>query len=232
MHYAIADVHGRYDLYLKMLDRIGFGDGDILYFLGDAIDRGPDGIKILLDMMSRTNVVPFLGNHEDMMLRVIGSIGKMLTPMEKADVEGTMIGWSAFNGGDVTWEAYCALPEEQRQALLGYLKTFRLYEETEINGHRFLLVHAGLGKYAEGKTPADCTEEEMIWERMDYDRVYLPDVFLVTGHTPTGYIDPACRNRIVQKNNHIAIDCGAVFSGVLGCVCLETLSEYYVSEND
>ena len=232
MHYVIADVHGCYDLYLKMLEKIGFSDNDTLYFLGDAIDRGPDGIKVLLDMMERKNVVPFWGNHEDMFYRVVSSIGQELTLDERIDVEGTMIGWTEFNGGEPTWEAWCALSDDQQHALLAYLETFMLYEELEVNGRRFLLAHAGLGKYAEHKTPDDCTDEEMIWERMDYDKVYWPHVYLVTGHTPTGYIDPAYANRIIQKNNHIAIDCGAVFGGTLGCICLETLEEFYVSRTD
>ena len=229
MHYVISDIHGCYDKYLAMLEKLNFGDDDMLYFLGDAVDRGPDGIKILLDMMGRKNVVPFLGNHEDMFYRVIRSIGRELTLDEKIDVEGTKEGWINYEGGDSTWEDYCALPEETKQALLAYLETFKIYEELEINGRRFLLAHAGLGRYTAGKKPSDCSEEEMIWERMDYDRVYLPGVYLVTGHTPTDSIDRACENRIIQKNNHIAIDCGAVFGGTLGCICLETLTEYYVS---
>ena len=40
-------------------------------------------------------------------------------------------------------------------------------------------------------------------------------------------IDPACAGKIIRKNNHIAIDCGAVFGGALGCICLETLEEFY-----
>ena len=83
MHYVIADVHGCYDKFLAMLEKIGFGEDDTLYFLGDAIDRRPDGIKVLLDLMGRKNVVPFLGNHEDMFYRVIRSIGRELTLDEK-----------------------------------------------------------------------------------------------------------------------------------------------------
>lgn len=47
MKYVISDVHGRYDLFIKMLDKISFSDNDTLYLLGDMIDRGPDGIKLL-----------------------------------------------------------------------------------------------------------------------------------------------------------------------------------------
>jgi len=51
---------------------------------------------------------------------------------------------------------------------------------------------------------------------------------IVTGHTPTGLIDAAYNGRVWKGNNHIAIDCGAVFGGVLGCLCLDTMEEFYV----
>ena len=38
MHYVIADPHGEYDRFQRMLERIGFSDGDTLYLLGDAVD--------------------------------------------------------------------------------------------------------------------------------------------------------------------------------------------------
>ena len=49
----------------------------------------------------------------------------------------------------------------------------------------------------------------------------------MTGHTPTGLIEKASAGRIYRKNNHIAIDCGAVFGNPLGCICLDTGEEFY-----
>lgn len=51
--YGMSDLHGRYDKYLQMLEKIGFGDGDTLYILGDVIDRGEGVVDILKDMMER-----------------------------------------------------------------------------------------------------------------------------------------------------------------------------------
>ena len=39
MTYVMSDLHGCYDKYVQMLEKIGFGDGDTLYILGDVIDR-------------------------------------------------------------------------------------------------------------------------------------------------------------------------------------------------
>ena len=49
--YVISDIHGQYDTFMRMLKQIKFCEEDTLYILGDAIDRGPDGIKILKAIM-------------------------------------------------------------------------------------------------------------------------------------------------------------------------------------
>ena len=63
---------------------------------------------------------------------------------------------------------------------------------------------------------------------MDYNKVYSDDFYLVSGHTPTGLIDKVYDGKIYRKNNHIAIDCGAFFERPLGCICLDTMEEFYV----
>ena len=47
--YAMSDLHGCYERYIKMLDEINLCDDDTLYILGDVVDRGDGGIKILQD---------------------------------------------------------------------------------------------------------------------------------------------------------------------------------------
>lgn len=42
MIYVMSDLHGRYDLYIKMLERLNLQKPDMLYILGDFVDRGPD----------------------------------------------------------------------------------------------------------------------------------------------------------------------------------------------
>ena len=64
MIYAVSDLHGCYEKYLSMLEKIQFRETDTLYILGDVVDRGDGGIKILLDMIKRKNVIPLRGNHD------------------------------------------------------------------------------------------------------------------------------------------------------------------------
>ena len=66
--YVMSDIHGQYEAFMRMLKKIDFKDEDTLYLLGDAIDRGNDGIKILKTVMKMPNVKMFLGNHELLMM--------------------------------------------------------------------------------------------------------------------------------------------------------------------
>lgn len=89
MIYVIADIHGQYDKYIAMLEKINFSDNDVLFVLGDVIDRGSQGMAILKDMMMRTNVYPILGNHEYMAITAIPRLMQEITEetVEKIDPE-------------------------------------------------------------------------------------------------------------------------------------------------
>ena len=79
MTYVISDIHGCYTEFLKLLDKIGFCDEDELYVLGDAMDRGPEPIKVIRDLMDRPNVTYILGNHDDMMLQSLKKLAVDVT---------------------------------------------------------------------------------------------------------------------------------------------------------
>ena len=71
MTYVLSDIHGNLRLYRGILEQINLQPEDTLYVLGDVIDRHPDGITILRELMAMPNVIMLLGNHEDMMLSAL-----------------------------------------------------------------------------------------------------------------------------------------------------------------
>lgn len=232
MIYVMSDLHGCYDKYLQMLEKIKFNSEDTLYILGDAVDRGDDGIKILLDMMKRPNVVPMLGNHEYMAYSVLKKFNVDITAYNynsHLDAEAIEMyeNWM-FNGGIPTSIAFSKLDKTTKVSIIEYLGEFDLYEEVEVNGAKFVLVHGGLVGFDENKKLADYDIHDIVWGRCDYSRQYYKDRYLITGHTPTYNIDEKYKGKIYKNNNHIAIDCGAVYGGRLGCICLDTFEEFYV----
>ena len=206
MKYAVSDFHGCYKKYMALMEKLKLSLSDTLYVLGDVTDRGEDGIKILLDMMNRVNVVPILGNHEYMAYGVLKKNNVEITAknyathLDKEDVQKCTL-WM-INGGEPTLRGFSALSPEIREGVLEYLEEFRLYEECEAGGKQFVMVHGGLADFSPEKDLASYCARDLVWERCDYDKVYFPHKYLVTGHTPTASIDPAYDGKIYQKNKY------------------------------
>lgn len=68
--YAVSDIHGRKDLWLKANKEV-FSPNDTIYFLGDAADRGPDGWEMIKTLLDDERVIYLIGNHEDMLIKAI-----------------------------------------------------------------------------------------------------------------------------------------------------------------
>jgi serine/threonine protein phosphatase 1 len=72
---AIGDIHGCGTALRAMLDVIKPQPDDTIITLGDCVDRGPDScgvVEQLLVLRERCQLVPILGNHEEMMLTHLG----------------------------------------------------------------------------------------------------------------------------------------------------------------
>lgn len=53
--YVISDIHGQYDMFMELLEKIPLKDSDTLYILGDVVDRGPHPIKTLQKLKKMPN---------------------------------------------------------------------------------------------------------------------------------------------------------------------------------
>ena len=62
--YVVSDIHGEYELFIRLLEEIHLKETDTLYVLGDILDRGPHPIQIILKLMEMPTVVCLTGNHE------------------------------------------------------------------------------------------------------------------------------------------------------------------------
>ena len=232
MIYVMSDLHGCYDKYTQMLDKISFSNKDTLYILGDVIDRGHDGIKILMDMMLRTNVIPVLGNHEIVAYKVLKKLNIEITEDNydnylDEETLGMYQEW-LLNGGNPTIKQFQTLTPEQKEVIIEYLEEFSLYESVRIANREFVLVHAGINNFDTSRALDKYSPEDFLFGKCNYNEVYYHDKFLVSGHTPTFTIKEELKGKILIENNHIAIDCGVVYGEKLGCICLNNLKTFYV----
>jgi serine/threonine protein phosphatase 1 len=63
--FVIADIHGQYEKLMKTFKINDIRENDIVFFLGDFINKGPDNIKVLDFVLNRNNSYLLLGNHEE-----------------------------------------------------------------------------------------------------------------------------------------------------------------------
>jgi serine/threonine protein phosphatase 1 len=229
----MSDIHGNYQKYKEMLAKINFSEEDTLYIVGDILDRGEEGLRILLDIARRFNVIPILGNHELL-------AGKFLTMMLEEVNEETIAALTLekmqalqdwmLDGGAATLQEFKKLSPLERETAVEFLAEFSLAEEIEVNGKVFLMVHAGLPTAAE--YDVDELDFDVAINPTDYTKpafgVPIEKKYFITGHLPTLVIPGGEKGKIFIRNGHIAIDCGCAFGGSLGCLRLEDLQEFYV----
>lgn len=231
MTYVMSDIHGCFAEYQKALQLIDFQETDTLYVLGDCVDRGPEPMKLLLDMMERPNVIPLIGNHDLTALWLLKKLCKEIT-IENVDnwldldIMEAINEW-CLDGGDITLNDFRKLPREKQADVLDYLGEFTAYEEIEVGDKSYVLVHGGFEPFVPKKALEDYDLTELIMSRRDLSRIYFPNRYTVTGHTPT-ITEEGNRGTIIHRNNHIAIDCGCAFGYNLAVLCLDTGEEFYV----
>lgn len=133
-----------------------------MYILGDVIDRGPESIELLQDVMEMKNITLLLGNHEYMMI--------MHT---KGRRDGDC--WtSSSNGGSATLWTYSMLPDTERRRIRGYIESLPLQVELQAGGKTFLLSHSAF-------LPNDGT---CYWYGM-----YIEDVFHTVWYSPWRFFE-------------------------------------------
>ena len=222
MTYVMANLHGELAKFGAMLANVNFSKKDILYVLGDVADYGADAAALLTELSMRENVYPIAGEHDLLALRMLSGFDKMLKSgnmQPDADFAAEMMVW-AQDGGAATLEGFRALDEDMREGLLDYLSEFSLYEEVEVGGKEYVLVHAGIGGFDADKALDDYAPEDFF--TVPSSEAYYADRTVVVGHVPTA------SGKIERAEGLIRIDCGVKDGGALACLCLETGEEYYI----
>ena len=230
MIYVIGDIHGCKDKYDAMLEKLGAGEHDAIFVLGDVLDVGDDGIEILMDMMYRANIYPILGEREyyaKKLFPLLAEAGSIEKAKETADEESKEMleRWLTLKS-EKTIEDFLKLSEEEKEALLDFLDEFATFEEIDCKGKKFVLCHAGINNH-EDRDLYEHETEDFVFAETDYSKIYFPNAYLVTGHTPTVAIGKEFAGKVYAKKRHLALDCGAAFGGRLAAVCLDTLKVYY-----
>lgn len=223
--FVMSDIHGQYDLFLKMLDKIKLKREDLLVIIGDICDRGKKSYEIYMKCIKMRklgyNLKFILGNHEDMLLEDLENDYPIRYETEYSVFRNSKY----FENKDMKdWHEENFL--EEIEWLVKWLKNCPLI----ISGNENIFVHAGLDlnkvlEKQEKETVLWTREEFWLMENVELEEYKGKNIYF--GHTPN------INGRISKKTDRIkGIDCGAFFTHFLGCIEVKSQEEIYVYEDE
>ena len=216
---AIGDVHGMYEKLIKLMDKIRFNpDEDLLIFLGDYIDRGPDPGRCLqyifaLQQQYPDVVVCLMGNHEVMMssyfMQKRGNYNNLIV-----DYAGSWLD----NGGLETLKQLDEMDADTKEELLQWVMNLPVKYQYQ----DYFFCHAGV----DPDVPLVVQNEfDMLWRRQQWWEQYKGEETLVVGHTPIQKVmkltgkERRTPKPLFLANHVIMCDTGAYMSGgKLSCI--------------
>lgn len=230
--YAVTDLHGRLDLWKQI--KAFVKPEDTIYFLGDAVDRGPDSWELLNTLLNDPQVIFIKGNHEWMLEDAI---------RDYLRTDGMNVYESTYNlrmNGDMNTFHTWMYETREDTKILGVLRNLPLVKEyVNQDGLRIWLSHSGCppiknrwsGEYGIPERLA-LWDREHIWKNESWE---CPEnMICVHGHTPIPFffagenidieIEPGA---LWYCNDHkVCIDTGAWASGYTVLLDLDTFDEH------
>lgn len=196
--FAISDIHGHNRDFQNLLKEISFKKNDILFILGDLIDRGNESKEVLdtifLLIENGYDVRCLMGNHEQMLLDAIDNFDLRMLWIK--------------NGGDQTLGSFLTselnrIPEKY----IDFIKKLPYH----IDFDKFIFVHAGIDMTIDDPY-SDLNS--LLWLRnweSKYNLKWLNNRIVVHGHTPMKFSQLSSIDNI--QNNVISIDNGVYLKG-------------------
>lgn len=199
--YASADWHGAGPAARKVFEFLQ--PDDTLIFLGDAIDRGSNGMELMETLLNDNRVIYLKGNHEDFfqycMPIFIGNEPETFSSRYDPYI------WTLGNGGNVTYnDAMAHYSNTEINDFITKLSQLPLqYRYYSPNGHTVILNHAGYTPLVCRREDLDLDEDALLWNDLDEDTLLwnrshfydnwstdeqIKNTYMVHGHTPFWYL--------------------------------------------
>lgn len=206
--YVMSDIHGCYDEFISMLERIRFSESDSLIIAGDCIDRGKQSYEMLKWIENcPPNVTLLRGNHEEKFSEYIelmlmldrdemlatdrssntdtrtlyDSVDNFIRSNEVTCLDFDLYGTigSLLTKHNVTFADLCRWAD--------IIRKMPYFKKLDINGKTFVAVHAGYTEEPE-KIPEKFAniEEFYLYAREEsFQLGGIPHGVIIAGHTPT-----------------------------------------------
>ena len=229
--YVIGDVHGCLDLLEPLLAQMEMEIARqpqakvSIVFLGDVVDRGPASAQVVERL--RTLAIPgasvhfIMGNHEEVMLRVIEGDTDLLRSWLRFGGAETLRSYGVdpkalkkLSSEDLATRLHTAIPATHRRFLGGFADSIAFGD--------YIFVHAGIRP---GVELSEQARSDLRWIREPFltdmtDRGFI----VVHGHTIS--------NEVEVMPNRIGIDTGAFCTGTLTALAIDGSKRWLIQTSD
>lgn len=235
-----SDIHGYLSYFKKVLDNACFCDNDILFIVGDIIEKGPENLKTLryiMELCKKGNVIPLIGNVDAYRLKLIYNLSE-------ENVESfynyifTMRKWVGTSFYEEL-AAECGFtinsPDDillSKQAVITHFENefnFLANLPAVIETQNYIFVHGGLRE----KQVSDNSDKGVL-ELTKYDAFaentpHIFDKYVIAGHWPVvlyGNDVPQMNPVINREKKIISIDggCGVKKDGQLNLLIIPDIN--------
>ena len=181
---AVGDIHGMYEKLIALMEQVQFKpEEDLLVFLGDYIDRGPQPLEALNYVMALNKqyperVIPLLGNHEVMCLNYYRYKKQSKSFMaDGLDYEMAHV-WLDNGGKKLRKQFEYKLGRVERDKWLRWMRQLSNHYQVD----KFYFCHAGIQPFIS----LDMQREgDLLWIREGFFELYDGRAgTIVIGHTP------------------------------------------------
>lgn len=228
MTYCVSDIHGEYELFVRLIEKIKFSKDDVMYVCGDVIDKGDSSIRLAKYLSSFPNIHCIIGNHELSFLKYYHSILRT-SPSNFDEVLKKLQDYFPSDGDLLDWE------------LVDWFDSLPTYIERE----DFVCVHAGIPLDENGclQPLKNVSVEALVHDRRFKDPrlLHRSPKCVFFGHTQTDCIcgeskilgykrDKYATPKTIKDYQKIHLDTGTWSNGILGCFCIDTLKTVYIKK--
>ena len=231
-----SDIHGCLSYFKNVLEKVSFSDEDILFIVGDIIEKGSENLNTLryvMELYKRGNVVALIGNVDAYRLKLIQNLNED----NVNDFYDYIVNLRKWVGSSFYQElaAECGYTLNSADDVLAAKSDVLSHFETEfkflaelptvVETKNFVFVHGGLRE----KKVLDNADKSVL-ELTKYDAFaektpFIFDKYVITGHWPVSLYSTSIQqfNPIINKDKRIiSLDggCGVKKDGQLNLLII------------
>ncbi len=235
-----SDIHGHLSYFKEVLKKASFGEEDILFIVGDMIEKGPENLKTLryvMELCEKGNVIPLIGNVDAYRLKLIYGLSeenvrgfynyvlnlRQLTGTSFYEELAAECGYTINSPDDILLS--------KADVINHFEKEFRFLTNlpTVVETQKFIFVHGGLRE----KSVSDNLDKSVFgltkFDAFAENTTCVFDKYVIAGHWPVVLYreDIPQMNPIIDRNKRIiSIDggCGVKKDGQLNLLIIPDIS--------